>query len=63
MSRWFGYWYATGVKPVGIVLGLAIGGIPISSVGFGYRLSVCEHWLALAIGVIPISLCPLATVG
>jgi hypothetical protein len=43
MSRWFGYWYATGVKPVGIVLGLAIGGMPISSVGFGYRLSVCEH--------------------
>jgi hypothetical protein len=63
MSRWFGYWYATGVKPVDIVLGLAIGGMSISSVSFGYRWGVFERWLALAIGMTPISLWPLATVG
>jgi hypothetical protein len=53
-SRWFDSWYATGGKPVGIVLGLAIGGMYVSSVGlatggmpvsfgwFGYRCDSCE---------------------
>jgi hypothetical protein len=49
-SSWFGLWYAAGVKPVCMVLlslaigvmpvssvGLATGGMPMSSVGFGYR--------------------------
>jgi hypothetical protein len=26
----FGLWYAAGVKPVGMVLGLALGGMPVS---------------------------------
>jgi hypothetical protein len=55
-SSWFGLWYATGAKPVYMVLGLAIGGMPVSSVGlaiggmpvssvgFGYRWDACERW-------------------
>jgi hypothetical protein len=47
-SSWFGSWYAAGAKTVCMVLGLAIGGMPessvglatggmpVSSVGFGY---------------------------
>jgi hypothetical protein len=46
---WFASWYAAGAKPVCMVLGLAtgrmpvssvglaIGGMPVSSVDFGYR--------------------------
>jgi hypothetical protein len=30
-------WYASGVKLVCMVLGLAIGGMPVSFVDFGYR--------------------------
>jgi hypothetical protein len=53
-SSWFGSWYAAGMKPVCMVLGLAIGGMhvssvglatglmPVSSVGFGYRWDACE---------------------
>jgi hypothetical protein len=32
-SSYFGLWYAAGVKRISIVLGLAIGGLPMSSVG------------------------------
>jgi hypothetical protein len=32
-SSWFGSWYAAGAKPVCMVFGLAIGGMPVSSVG------------------------------
>jgi hypothetical protein len=50
----FGSWYAEGGKPVSIVLGLAIGGMPVSSIGFatggmfvsfgrfGHRCDSCE---------------------
>jgi hypothetical protein len=30
-SSWFGLWYATGVKPVCMVLGLTTGGMPVSA--------------------------------
>jgi hypothetical protein len=43
-SSWFGLWYAAGVKPVCMVLGLAIGEMPMSSVGFGYRWDACVRW-------------------
>jgi hypothetical protein len=43
-----GSWYAAGVKPVCM---------------FGYRWDACEHWSFLAIGVTPVSLRPLITVG
>jgi hypothetical protein len=55
-SSYFGSWYAAGVKPVCMVLGLAtggmpvnsvglaIGGMPMSSVGFGNRWDACECW-------------------
>jgi hypothetical protein len=55
-SSWFGSWYAAGAKPVCMVFGLAIGGMPVrsvglatgempmSSIGFGYRWDACEHW-------------------
>jgi hypothetical protein len=47
-------WYAAGAKPVSIALGLAIDGMPMSSIGsaiggmlvsvgqFGYRCDSCE---------------------
>jgi hypothetical protein len=34
---------ATGRMPVSSI-GLAIDGMPVSSVGFGYRWDACEHW-------------------
>jgi hypothetical protein len=34
---------ATGGMPVSSV-GLAAGGMPVSSVGFGYRWDACERW-------------------
>jgi hypothetical protein len=55
-SKLFGSWYAAGVKPVCVVLGLATGGMPVSSVGlatsamhvssvsFGYRWVACDRW-------------------
>jgi hypothetical protein len=55
-SSRFGLWYAVGVKPVCMIVGLATGGMPVSSislatggmpvssVGFGYRWDACEHW-------------------
>jgi hypothetical protein len=55
-SSWFGSWYAVDVKPVCMVLGLATGGMPVSSVGldtgemsvssvgFDYRWDTCERW-------------------
>jgi uncharacterized membrane protein len=55
-SSWFDLWYAAGVKPVCMVLGLATsrmpvssvslatGEMPMSSVGFGYRWDACERW-------------------
>jgi hypothetical protein len=49
-SRWFGSWYTAGGKPVGIVLGLAIGKMHVRSVG-------------LVPGVTPMSLWPSVTVG
>jgi hypothetical protein len=56
-SSWFGSWYAAGAKSVCMVLGLATGGMlvssvglatsgmHVSSVGFAYRWDACEHWL------------------
>jgi hypothetical protein len=49
-SRWLGLWYAAGAKPVCMVLGLATGGMPMSSIG-------------LAIGGMPVSSVGLATGG
>jgi hypothetical protein len=46
-SRWFGLWFAVGAKPVCMVLGLATSGMPVSSVGFGYRWCACECWSVL----------------
>jgi hypothetical protein len=55
-SSWFGSWYAAGVKPVCMVLGLTTGGMhvssiglatagmSVSSVGFSYTWDVCERW-------------------
>jgi hypothetical protein len=43
-SSWFGWWYAAGAKPMCMVLGLATGGMPMSSVDFGYRWDACERW-------------------
>jgi hypothetical protein len=43
--------------------GLAIGGMPISSVGFGYRWDACERWSVLAIGVTSVSLRTLITIS
>jgi hypothetical protein len=44
-SSWFGSLYAAGAKPVCMVLDVATGGIPVSSVGFGYRWNACElYW-------------------
>jgi hypothetical protein len=34
---------AIGEMPMSSV-GLATGGMPVSSVGFGYRWDACEHW-------------------
>jgi hypothetical protein len=44
-SSWFGSWYAAGVKPVCMVLGLATGVRPMSFDHFGYRGATCELWL------------------
>jgi hypothetical protein len=33
-SSWFGSWYATGAKPMWMVLGLAIARMPVSVVWF-----------------------------
>jgi hypothetical protein len=53
---WFVSWYATGAKPVCMVLslaiggmlvssvGLATGGMHVSSIGFGYMWNACERW-------------------
>jgi hypothetical protein len=55
-SSQFGLWYAAGAKTVCMILGLATGGMlvssvglatsgmPVSSVGFGYRWDACECW-------------------
>jgi hypothetical protein len=55
-SSQFGLWYAAGAKTVCMILGLATGGMlvssvglatsgmPVSSVGFGYRWDACERW-------------------
>jgi hypothetical protein len=55
-SSWFGSWYAAGAKLVCTVLGLAIGGMhvssvglatgrmPVISVGFGYSWDAYECW-------------------
>jgi hypothetical protein len=50
-SSWFGSWHVGGAKPVCMVPGLATGGMPVS---FGWFL---------AIGVTPVSLWPLITLG
>jgi hypothetical protein len=56
-SSWFGSWNAAGAKPVCMVLclatgempmssvGLATGEMPVSSVGFSYRWDAYERWL------------------
>jgi hypothetical protein len=49
-SSEYGSWYAVGVKPVCIILGLAIGGKPVSSI-------------CLTIGEMPVSSVGLATGG
>jgi hypothetical protein len=58
-SIWFGSWYAAGAKPVCMVLGLAIGGMPMCCIGlatggisvsvgqFGYR---CDSYKLVALG-------------
>jgi hypothetical protein len=55
-SSWFGLQYAAGAKLVCMVLGLATGGMPmssiglatigmlVSSVGFVYMWDACERW-------------------
>jgi hypothetical protein len=55
-SSWFGSWYVVGVKPLCMVLGLATGGMlvssiglatgkmHVSSIGFGYMWDACERW-------------------
>jgi hypothetical protein len=43
-SSWFGLWYAVGAKPVCMVLGLAIGGMPMRFVGFCYRWEAYVRW-------------------
>jgi hypothetical protein len=53
---------ATGAMPVSSV-GLAIGGMPMSSVGFGYRWDAFERLSVLATCVTPVCLWPLVTVG
>jgi hypothetical protein len=62
-SSWFGSWYATGVKPVCMVLGLTTGVRLVSFGQFGYRSETCELCSALAIGVRPMSWWPWVTVG
>jgi hypothetical protein len=62
-SSWFGSWNAAGAKPVCMVLGLATGGMLVSSVGlatggmlvsyvdFSYRWDACELcWFWLQVG-------------
>jgi hypothetical protein len=44
-SSWFGLWHAAVAKPVCMVLSLAIGGMPVSSISFAYRWDACERWL------------------
>jgi hypothetical protein len=46
-----------------VLVGLAIGVRPVSSVWFGYRGETCELCLVLAIGVRPVILWPWVTVG
>jgi hypothetical protein len=41
-SSRFGLWYPTGAKFVCMVLGLAIGGMPVSMVWFCYKCDSCE---------------------
>jgi hypothetical protein len=48
---------------VGIILGLAICGMPVSSGRFGYRWDACELWSVLATCVTLVSLRPLIIVG
>jgi hypothetical protein len=55
-SSRFGLWYAAGAKIACMILGLATGGMPVSSVGlatsgmpvssvgFGYKWDACERW-------------------
>jgi hypothetical protein len=40
-SSWFGSWYAAGVKPVCMVLGLATGVRRVCFERFGYRGKTC----------------------
>jgi hypothetical protein len=46
-----------------VLVGLATGVRPVSSVWFGYRCENCELYLVLATGVRPMSQWPLVTVG
>jgi hypothetical protein len=64
-SSWFGSWYATGVKPVCKVLGLATGLRPVSFGRFGYRGETCELYSvrATATRVRLVSWWPMVTVG
>jgi hypothetical protein len=50
-SSWFGSWYATGAKPVCMVLGLVTVVRPMSFGCFGYSGETCELCSVLAIGV------------
>jgi hypothetical protein len=54
-SSWFGSWYAAGVKPVCMVLGLATGVRHVSFRHFGYMGETCELYSILATGVRPVS--------
>jgi hypothetical protein len=47
--------------PVGLVRGMQR--VRILCARFGYRWDACERWLVLAIGVTPVSLRPLITMG
>jgi hypothetical protein len=53
---------ATGGMLVSSV-GLATAGMPVSFVDFGYRWHAWEHWSILATGVTLVCLWPLVTVG
>jgi hypothetical protein len=43
-SSWFGSWYAAGVKPVCMVLGLAASGMTVSSVGLATDVTPVSLW-------------------
>jgi hypothetical protein len=43
MCAWFLVWLQVGMA--GSSVGLATSGMPVSSIGFGYKWDACERWL------------------